>query len=428
MHLWIFDRHHTLCGLKDAAGMAARAARAGGLVMKVNIWSKRVLTSLMTCGVALAMSSSPYAMAAFGVQDQQAPYPAPEQGPPPAPGQQPPAGPEQPPPAQLSPQQLQELVAPIALYPDALVAQILAASAYPTQIVEADRFLQQNPNLQGAALGAEVDKQYWDPSVKALTQFPSVLANMDKDLTWTSELGDANYNQPQDVMAAIQFMRQKAEQAGNLKSTPQQTVTNQGSTVVIQPANPQVVYVPEYNPELVYGYPVGLWPGFYPWWGISGPFISFGIGFGIGPFFGFGWGWPAWGFHWGFGGGMWYHGGRYAFHSHAFYNRNAYFHGNYRGASPFARGDRGLRGYGPAGRSFAPRAGARSFAPSARAGSRSFAPAGRAGTRSFTQSARSRTRSGAFGGISRGGDARSFSARGRSSLGGGSHGGGGGRR
>jgi uncharacterized membrane protein YgcG len=339
-----------------------------------------------------------YAMAALGGQNQ---------APPPAP--------EQPPPAQLTPQQLQELVAPIALYPDALVAQILAASAYPTQIVEADRFLQDNPNLKGAALAAEVDKQDWDPSVKALTQFPSVLANMDKDLSWTSELGDANYNQPQDVMNAIQFMRQQAQQAGNLKSTPQQTVTNQGSTVIIQPANPQVVYVPEYDPEYVYGYPVPFWPGFYPWWGVTGPFISFSIGFGIGPFFGFGWGWPAWGFHWGFGGGLFFGGGRYMFHSHAFYDRNAYFHGNFRGYAPFGRGDRGLRG-------FAPREG-RSFAPGARAGGRA-APSARPGTRSVAPSARS-GRTGAFGGITRGGDARTFSSRGQSSFGGGMRGGGG---
>ena len=97
---------------------------------------------------------------------------------------------QQPPTTPLPPEQLQQLVAPIALYPDALVAQILAASTYPTQIVEAERFIQQNPNLTGAALGAEVDKQDWDPSVKAMTQFPSVLADMDKNLSWTSELGD----------------------------------------------------------------------------------------------------------------------------------------------------------------------------------------------------------------------------------------------
>jgi len=154
----------------------------------------------------------------------------------------------QPPSAPLAPEQLQQLVAPIALYPDKLVAQILAASAYPTQIVEADQFLQKNFNLSGAALGAEVDKQDWDPSVKALTQFAPVLADLDKNLSWTSELGDANYNQQADVMSAVQFMRSKAEAAGNLKTTPQQSVTNQGSDVVIQPENPDTVYVPDYDP------------------------------------------------------------------------------------------------------------------------------------------------------------------------------------
>ena len=128
------------------------------------------------------------------------------------------------------------MVAPIALYPDALVAQILAGSAYPTQIVEAERFLQENPNLKGAGLGEAVDQQDWDPSVKALTQFPSVLANLDKNLSWTSELGDANYNQQAEVMQAIQFMRKKAEEVGNLKTTPQQTVTEQGPDVDVQPA------------------------------------------------------------------------------------------------------------------------------------------------------------------------------------------------
>src|ERR1019366_6823068 len=129
----------------------------------------------------------------------------------------------------------------------------LAASAYPTQIVEAQRFLQQNPNLKGKELGDAVDQQDWDPSVKALTQFPSVLANLDKNLSWTSELGDANYNQQADVMQAIQDMRRKAQEAGHLKSTPQQTVTDQGSDVDIAPANPDVVYVPDYDPQLVYG-------------------------------------------------------------------------------------------------------------------------------------------------------------------------------
>src|SRR5258706_11549145 len=123
--------------------------------------------------------------------------------------------------AQQDPAQLQQLVAPIALYPDALVAKILAAATYPDQIVEADRWLQQNPGLKGEQLGQQVDQQPWDPSVKALAEFPSVLANMDKNLSWTSSLGDAYVNQQQDVMDAVQVMRDRAQKAGNLKSTPQ---------------------------------------------------------------------------------------------------------------------------------------------------------------------------------------------------------------
>ena len=342
-------------------------------------FSKRLMNGSIACAVAFAMATC-----AGGVQARQ--------DAPPAQGQAPTQG--QPAPAQLSPEQLQELVAPIALYPDALVAQILAASAYPTQIVEVQRFLQQNPSLKGEALGAEVDKQDWDPSVKALTQFPSVVADMDKNLSWTSTLGDANMNQQAQVMDAVQFMRQKAEQAGNLKTTPQQTVTTQGSTVIIQPANPQVVYVPDYDPEDIYGYPVGMWPGFYPWWGVGGPYMSFGLGFGIGPFFGFGWGWGGWGLNWR-GGGLMYGGRPYGFQSHAFYDRNAYFHGNNRGyAAPYGRGSSAARGYGGAGQRGAVRG----------------------------------TRSGAFAGQTRGGDARGFSSRGRASFGGGGgfHGGGGG--
>jgi hypothetical protein len=112
---------------------------------------------------------------------------------------------------QQTPEQLQQLVAPIALYPDSLVAQILAASTFPEQVVEADRWVQAHPDLKGDALGQAVDQQPWDPSVKALTAFPSVLGNMDKNLSWTSSLGDAYYNQQQDVMDAVQVMRQRAQ-------------------------------------------------------------------------------------------------------------------------------------------------------------------------------------------------------------------------
>jgi hypothetical protein len=128
-----------------------------------------------------------------------------------------------------SPQELQQLVAPIALYPDALVSQILAGATYPTEIVEADSWMQGYPNLAGQELANEVDKQPWDPSVKALTQFPSVLASMDKNLSWTSSLGDAYANEPQDVMDAVQVLRARAQQAGNLKNNKQEKVETQGT-------------------------------------------------------------------------------------------------------------------------------------------------------------------------------------------------------
>src|SRR2546429_9736388 len=145
---------------------------------------------------------------------------------------------QQPPPTvQHSPQELQQLVAPIALYPDALVAQILAASTYPAEIVEADRWIESHSNLKGEELAKEVDKQPWDPSVKALAQFPSVLENMDKNLSWTSSLGEAYANQQQDVTDAVQAMRHQAGKAGHLTSSEKAKVPSQGNTHVHRPAN-----------------------------------------------------------------------------------------------------------------------------------------------------------------------------------------------
>src|SRR6266851_5877439 len=167
-------------------------------------------------------------------------------------------------PAKPSPKELQQLVAPIALYPDALVAQILAASTYPTEIVEADRWMQRHSDLKGEKLAKEVDKQDWDPSVKALAQFPSVLENMDKNLSWTSSLGEAYISQPQDVTEAVQTLRQQARSAGHLNNTEQEKVTTQGNTIIIEPANPEVVYVPAYDPRVVNGAPIVAYPGWYP--------------------------------------------------------------------------------------------------------------------------------------------------------------------
>jgi hypothetical protein len=220
--------------------------------------------------------------------------------------------------------QLDQLVAPIALYPDSLIAQILAAATYPGQIVEAQKWMQKNKGVAGAQLAKEVNKQSWDASVKALTQFPAVLANMNQNLAWTSELGDAYINQPQQLTQAIQTMRQRAMQAGNLKSTPQQNVETQGNTIVIQPANADMVYVPQYDPWVVYGAPLAVFPGWYPYPGLflTGPGIGFGLGFGIGLFAGYGWGWNNWGYDWHGGGRVVYNHHTYVSHSRTIVNRN----------------------------------------------------------------------------------------------------------
>jgi hypothetical protein len=185
-------------------------------------------------------------------------------------------------PTRWTPELLQELVAPIALHPDAPVAQILAASTHPVELVEADRWMQEHSALSGDALAIEMNKQSWDPSIQALTQFPSVLANADQNLTWASALGDAYLNQPQDLMAAVQVMRQRAEEAGSLQSTSQQTVSTQDQTITVDPTAPDVVYLPEYDPWLAYGMPIAVWPGWCPYSGLylDGPGIAFGAGFG----------------------------------------------------------------------------------------------------------------------------------------------------
>jgi Protein of unknown function (DUF3300) len=301
-------------------------------------------------------------------------------------------------PARLSAQELRQLVAPIALYPDALVAQVLAASTYPTEIVEADRWMHDHSDLKGEKLADAVNKQSWDPSVKALTQFPSVLENMDKNLSWTSSLGDAYVNQQQDVTDAVQAMRQQARKAGHLSSNEQQKITTQGNTVIIEPANSEVVYVPAYDPWLVYGAPIVAYPGWYPVPGIffAGPEISFGLGFGIGFFGGFGWGWNHWGCDW-HGHRVIYNHNTYISHSRTIVNRSNFNHaGSNRGNSTHGNASHGSR---PEGRNSA--------------------------SRGFSASHAQRgTRSGAFSGFDHGGNVRGSSSRGRSSFGGGFHGGG----
>jgi hypothetical protein len=197
--------------------------------------------------------------------------------------------------------QLEGLVAPIALYPDPLISQILVASTYPLEVVEAHQWLQQNPGLTGPALTQAAAAQNWDPSVQALVVFPDVLRRLNEDVNWTTNLGNAFLNQEADVMNAIQQMRLSAEQNGRLASTPQQqvitTVDNGQQVVEIVPTNPEVIYVPVYDPVWVWGpplyYPYARW--YYPPVR-SGLFFSVGIG--IGGFYGHGWGgWGGWGWH-----------------------------------------------------------------------------------------------------------------------------------
>jgi hypothetical protein len=204
----------------------------------------------------------------------------------------------------FKPEELDQLVAPIALYPDPLVAQILMASTYPLEIVQAARFAKANANLKGDQLNEALKKQTWDDSVKSLLSFPQVLTMMNEKLDWTQNLGDAFLGGEKEVMDAIQRLRAKALAAGNLKSTPEQTVTTEpappptpGQNVVIQqapaqiitvlPANPQVVYVPTYNPAVVYGpwpYPAyPPYPPYYPPGYVAGTaLLSFGIGMAAG--------------------------------------------------------------------------------------------------------------------------------------------------
>ncbi len=157
---------------------------------------------------------------------------------------------------------LDQMLAPVALYPDDLLSNVLTASTYPLEVVQADRYVKQNPNLAGDTLADALNSQPWDASVKALTQFPAVLAMMDDELSWTEELGNAFLAQPTAVMDTVQSLRAKAAANGSLQSNTEQVVQSQGNDISIQPATPDVVYVPYYDPSLVYG--VWWWPAQLP--------------------------------------------------------------------------------------------------------------------------------------------------------------------
>jgi hypothetical protein len=207
--------------------------------------------------------------------------------------------------AKIPPDQLDSLVAPIALYPDPLLAQALAASTYPLEIIQLQQWLEKNKNLKDKALADAVAKQSWDPSIQAMAALPDVVKRLADDIQWTTDLGNAFLAQQSDLMDAVQRMRKKAQDKGNLKSTEQQKVETKvienKSVIIVEQANPQVVYVPSYDPVVVYGpayypYPPIYYPpaGYYA----AGIAISFGVGVMMGAFWSGGWGWGCgWGGH-----------------------------------------------------------------------------------------------------------------------------------
>lgn len=193
--------------------------------------------------------------------------------------------------------QLEQLVAPIALYPDALLMQILMASTYPLEVVEADRYVKKNPEVKDEALDEALKEKDWDPSVKSLCKLPDVLKQMSENLDWTQDLGDAVLGQKNELMDTVQKMRGLAYDAGNLESTEQQTVTQQeDKIIVIESSDPEVVYVPSYSPTVVYagwGYPSYYYPPMYPYYPPGYGFISFSFGVAMGAAIwgGCNWGW-----------------------------------------------------------------------------------------------------------------------------------------
>jgi len=197
----------------------------------------------------------------------------------------------------FSQEELDQMLAPIALYPDSLLAQMLMAATYPLEIVEAARWVGKNPNLQGDLLDQALQDKDWDVSVKSLAHFPDVLAMMDEMIEWTTRVGDAFLAQENDVMDTVQQLRAKAQAAGNLQSTREQKVVTDQNVIMIEPADPEVIYVPVYDPFWVYGpwwYPAySPYVFYYPGVAITSGFFGFAFGFAAG----FGFGWCDWDWH-----------------------------------------------------------------------------------------------------------------------------------
>ncbi len=353
-----------------------------------------------------------------------------------------PPGPSEPPagagaPTSTPAEQLDDLVAPIALYPDPLVGQLLAASTYPMEIAEAEQWVRDHPNWKQKKLMDEAKKQKWDPSVQGLVAFPDVLARMSQDMGWTTQLGNAFLADQASVMQAVQRMRSKAIAKGTLRSTPQETVTTQDqggqSAITIEPANPNVWYVPNYNPVYVWGPPV--W-GYYPPLLYPGVGIGFGWfpGIDIGLYFGGwgGWGWGGWG--WGpnwFGGNIFINDSffhRYGFAEyHGGLGNSVWAHNpDHRLGVPY--GNRAVAQRFGAGERFGANGGYRGSGNFNRGEGEGFrsAPGQRFGSQGFEQRGYTNNHS-VFGGYHDGGATRMQSDHGFSSMGGGGfHGGGGG--
>jgi hypothetical protein len=346
------------------------------------------------------------------------------------------------------PERLEALVAPIALYPDSLLTQVLMASTYPLELVQAARWAKANPGLKGDQLDAALQQQNWDPSVTSLVNFPQVLEMMSQKLDWTQQLGDAVLSQQAELMDAVQRLRARAQAAGNLQSTQEQQVIVKEKTIVIEPAQPDVVYVPTYNPVVVYGawpYPAYppppvYYPGYYPG---AAAAVGFAAGVGLGFAWGYAWGHCDW------------HGGdininvKQNFNYNKNINRDKYSQRPGQGGSgtwkhdpdhrkgvsyrdqgtaqKFGKGDRGsaagrqdFRGFD---RGQTGQLGQRGERPGA--GGLDRGGAGR-DTGRFDRAGASGGREGAFSGMGRGSEARSFSERGLQSRAGGFGGGGGG--
>src|SRR5262245_29755086 len=199
----------------------------------------------------------------------------------------------------FKPEEIDALVAPIALYPDDLLSQIFMAATYPLEVVQAGRWARQNQSLKGDALAQALEKQDWDPSVKSLVNFPEVLSKMSDKLDWTQKLGDAFLEQQKDVMDAVQRLRAKAQAAGNLQTTEQQKVIVEEKIIKMEPTSPQTVYVPTYHPSVVYGawpYPAyPPYPSYPPGYAFGASMLAFGTGVALGAAWGYAWGGANWG-------------------------------------------------------------------------------------------------------------------------------------